>query len=93
MPLSEGYGTSRNVLVGLAYSIPLFVLTLAGLWLAGIPVRVKVLCLVPAIYFTAVVAISVGSLRYRLPADPPMAVVAANALSRLRLRKGDAASP
>jgi hypothetical protein len=33
--------------------------------------------MLPAIYFTAAVALSVGSLRYRLPADVPMAVVAA----------------
>jgi hypothetical protein len=36
--------------------------------------------MVPAIYFTAAVAFSVGSLRYRLPADVPMAVVAASAV-------------
>lgn len=84
MPLSQGYGTTRNVIVGLAYSLPLFALTLAGTVLPAIPVRVKVLCLIPAIYFTAVVTISVGSLRYRIPAEPPMAVLAASVFRRTK---------
>ena len=82
-PLSEGYGTGRNVLVGLAYSLPLFLLTVIGLVRNTIPVRLKVLCVVPAIYFTGVVALSVGSLRYRIPAEPPMAVIAAAAFRRV----------
>jgi hypothetical protein len=84
MPLSEGYGTVRNIIVGLGYSVPLFALTLIGLMRRVIPVRVKVLCIVPAIYFTGVVALSVGSLRYRIPAEPPMAVVAASVFRRTR---------
>lgn len=38
-------------------------------------------CLLPALYFTVVHGMSVGSLRYRLPADPPMAVVAASCIA------------
>jgi hypothetical protein len=37
-----------------------------------------VFLLIPAIYFTAVHMLSVGSLRYRIPAEPPMAVIAAS---------------
>jgi hypothetical protein len=70
------------MLIGLGYSVPLFGLTLVGLLRLGTPVGVKALCLAPAIYFTAVVAVSVGSLRYRIPAEPPMAVIAAAGLMR-----------
>ena len=38
-------------------------------------------CLLPALYFTVVHGMSVGSLRYRVPADVPMAVVAASCVA------------
>jgi hypothetical protein len=44
----------------------------------------KVFLLIPAIYFTAVHMASVGSLRYRIPVEPPMAVIAALALAQGR---------
>jgi hypothetical protein len=86
VPLSEGYGTRRNVLIGLGYSVPLFGLTLIGLVGGAMSVRAKALCLAPAIYFTAVVTVSVGSLRYRIPAEPPMAVIAAGAIRWVKLK-------
>jgi hypothetical protein len=36
-----------------------------------------VLLLIPAIYFTLVHAMSIGSLRYRVPVEPELAVLAA----------------
>jgi hypothetical protein len=39
--------------------------------------------LLPALYFTAVHALSVGSLRYRVPAEPPLAVLAAAGAARV----------
>ena len=39
--------------------------------------------LVPAIYLTIVHALSVGSLRYRLPADPALALLAAAGWMRI----------
>ncbi|CAN5379292.1 hypothetical protein BH09PLA1_BH09PLA1_33070 [soil metagenome] len=85
IPLSSNYGGNvRNVILSAMYTIPLFVLTILGLCRSNLSVPAKVFLLLPAIYFTALHALSVGSLRYRLPADVPMAVVAASALSVVR---------
>jgi hypothetical protein len=85
IPLSREYGHDlRYVLVGLLYTLPLFVLTLGGLLSDRLPMPTKVLLLLPAIYITIVYAVSVGSIRYRVPADVPMAVVAASAGVPLR---------
>ena len=44
-----------------------------------LPLAAKLLLMLPAVYLTVVHAMSVGSLRYRIPAEVPMAVVAASA--------------
>jgi hypothetical protein len=85
VPLSSEYGGNRlYVLVGLCYALPLDILVLLGLWKGALPKTAKVLLLLPAIYFTGIHAASVGSLRYRIPFEPPMAVIvgswASNAL-------------
>jgi hypothetical protein len=78
LPLSREYGRDlRYALVGLLYTVPLFVLIAAGLMAARLPVAAKVMLMLPAIYFTIVHAASVGSIRYRIPADVPMAIIAA----------------
>jgi 4-amino-4-deoxy-L-arabinose transferase-like glycosyltransferase len=83
MPLSSEYGSRRiYVIVGLCYGVTLDVLVLAGLWLGGVGGPAKRMLLLPAIYFTVAAALSVGSLRYRIPAEPPMAILAASAVSR-----------
>ena len=84
VPLSQEYGGWKYRTVGLLYSLPLDVLVLIGLFRSprrggALAPAVKVFLLLPAIYFTAVHMLSVGSLRYRIPAEPPMAVVAASA--------------
>jgi hypothetical protein len=79
VPLSADYGSRRNVIIGALYTIPLMLLVVLGLWRGPLSASARVLLLMPAIYFTAAHAVSVGSLRYRLPADVPMAVVAASA--------------
>jgi hypothetical protein len=81
VPLSGEYGTRRNVLIASIYMIPFYLLIVAGLWFGTPPTSAKVFLLLPAIYFTAVHAMSVGSLRYRVPADVPMAVVAAASIA------------
>jgi 4-amino-4-deoxy-L-arabinose transferase-like glycosyltransferase len=84
VPLSQEYGGWKYRIVGLLYSLPLDVLVLIGLFRrapGGGPLSrsAKAFLLIPAIYFTVVHMLSVGSLRYRIPAEAPMAVVAASA--------------
>jgi 4-amino-4-deoxy-L-arabinose transferase-like glycosyltransferase len=75
-PLSTEYGGRRlYVFIGLCYSLPFYIMILLGIWKPELPVSVKVLLLIPAIYFTGIHALSVGSLRYRIPFEPPMAVL------------------
>lgn len=84
-PIPLSADASRNtllVLVSAIYSVPLFALTAGAMFLGNLSARAKVFLLVPAIYLTAIHALSVGSLRYRLPADVPMAVVAASVVAR-----------
>lgn len=88
VPLSAEYGSNRMYwAVGLCYSVPLFVLTLVGLLTARVRLSVKLFLLAPAIYFTLVHAVFVGSLRYRIPAEAPMAVLGAAGASALWMKK------
>lgn len=88
IPLSNEYGHNRlYVIIGLLFSLPFDICILFGLWQTPLPKSAKVFLLLPAIYFTVIHALSVGSLRYRLPVEPPMAVIAGSwaalALGRL----------
>lgn len=79
MPLSDEFGSNRlYVSAALLFCIPLDLLVVWGLWRGTLSRPAKVFLLLPAIYFTASHAITVGSLRYRVPAEVPMAVVAAS---------------
>ena len=83
VPLSQQFGSWRYVAVGLAYTAPFFLLAWSGCG-AGMPGgAAKVMLLTPAIYFTVVHALSVGSLRYRLPVEPPLAILVAAGVSRI----------
>jgi hypothetical protein len=90
VPLSSEYGSRRNVIVAALYMIPLLLLVVLGLCRGPLPVSAKVLLVLPAIYFTVAHAVSVGSLRYRVPADVPMAGVAASAVGALFRPRGKA---
>jgi 4-amino-4-deoxy-L-arabinose transferase-like glycosyltransferase len=80
MPLSQEYGNSRLYkTIGLAWGIPFDLLVLAGLRQRILAAPAKRLLLLPAIYFTIAAGLSVGSLRYRVPAEGPMAILAAGA--------------
>jgi hypothetical protein len=83
VPLSETYSSRRNRLLAASYMIPFYVLVIVGLWLGRPSLSAKVFLLLPAIYFTVAHAVSVGSLRYRVPSDVPMAIVAAMGASRM----------
>jgi hypothetical protein len=57
-----------------------------------LPASAKVFLLAPAVYFSLSAGLSVGSLRYRVPAEVPMAVVAAG-VPGLAIKRGPAARP
>ncbi len=77
MPLSADYGNWMYRLAGLGYAMPFDLLVLIGICAAPIRRSAKALLLAPAVYFTLVHMASVGSLRYRIPVEPPLAVLAA----------------
>ncbi|MDQ3440152.1 MAG: hypothetical protein M3478_07355, partial [Planctomycetota bacterium] len=82
-PLSDDFGRPAYVAVALLYGVPFFLLVLAGLFSPSLSGTAKVFLLAPAAYLTLVHALSVGSLRYRVPAEVPMAVVAAACVARV----------
>jgi hypothetical protein len=82
IPLSEEFGGRRFYrMIAWLYSIPFYALVVLGLWGTAVPRVGKLLLLAPAAYFTVVHAMSVGSLRYRIPTEPLMAVLAAAGLA------------
>jgi hypothetical protein len=85
IPLSSEYHRMRYVLVGAGYAIPLDVLVVLGLLYGRLSGAAKVMLLLPAVYFTLAHALTIGSLRYRIPVEVPMAVIAASASVGRRL--------
>jgi 4-amino-4-deoxy-L-arabinose transferase-like glycosyltransferase len=83
VPLSAEFGRPLYRWIGGLYEVPSDLLVILGLLYGRLPRAAKVLLLFPAIYFTLVHAASVGSLRYRLPAEPPMAILAVASCSLL----------
>jgi hypothetical protein len=84
VPLSREYGDWKRSVVLLAYSVPLDLLVVAGLvgpLSGGMRRAAKVFLVLPAIYFTLVHMLSIGSIRYRAPVEPALAVVAAAAVA------------
>lgn len=77
IPLSNQFGSSRfNVIVSAIHSVPLMVLGMIGLFIGKIPVRSRWTLLVPILLVTISAAMTVGSMRYRIPAHPMLAVLA-----------------
>lgn len=76
VPLSDEFGRPLYVLISAAYAVPFDLLVIAGLFSRRLTRSVKLLLLTPAIFFTIVHAMSVGSLRYRMPSEPELAVLA-----------------
>jgi hypothetical protein len=89
-PLSEQFSRPAYVMAAMAYSIPFDLLIIAGLIYGPLPRAVKLLLTAPAIYLTVAAAASVGSLRYRVPAEVPISIVAASVLA---LKVRDETSP
>ncbi len=89
VPLSEQFSRPLYRAVGLLYTLPLFVAALAGILCSAIPWRGRLLLLAPAIIITLTHALSVGSMRYRLPAEPMLAVLAAGAFTKCVTKSDD----
>jgi hypothetical protein len=89
IPLSQDFASRRNIIAALLFSIPFDLLIVLGLWKSAMPRVPKLFLILPALYFTCVHAVSVGSLRYRVPVEPILAVLAAAGamamLARVRL--------
>ena len=81
-PLSSEFSRTLYVVIALAYSVPFFALFVLGWVTSPMPVTAKLFLAAPAAYLTLAAVLSVGSLRYRIPAEVPMAVVAASVFSR-----------
>ncbi len=86
IPLSDEYSRPLYRLIAAAYALPLDLLVLLGIISRRIDPPSRLLLLTPAIYFTVIHALSVGSLRYRIPAEPPLAALAACGLISLQPR-------
>jgi hypothetical protein len=63
VPLSNQFGSALFRSIGWLWSVPFFSLVVAGLVCGRLPWPIKALLVLPAVYFTVVHALSVGSLR------------------------------
>jgi hypothetical protein len=80
------FGEYRSVklrAVSAAYMVPVLVLAAVGLWTLRDRVRIALVLLLPAMYWTALHCVFVGSLRYRQPAMPFVQILAALGLALL----------
>jgi 4-amino-4-deoxy-L-arabinose transferase-like glycosyltransferase len=76
-PLSEQFSRTELRLIAVAYSLPFDALVLISLIWGGLPRAAKAFLITPAVYFSIIHALTVGSLRYRIPAEPLLAVLIA----------------
>lgn len=82
-PSAEQFGGVLPTLLVAGFFVPVCVLAVRGCWLARQQPWAWLLPLGPILYFAAIHAVFVGSLRYRLPAEYPLCVLAAVGLSDL----------
>jgi hypothetical protein len=80
---APGYSSSSYRLMGWATVTPIYVLSIAGIYFLRRRSVVLALCLIPAVYFSCVHMIFVGSVRYRLPVMPLLFLLAGAAIDRL----------
>lgn len=81
LPNASQFGGFGPALLVAGFFLPVSVLAIRGWWLARSRFWAWLLTLGPILYFAAIHAVFVGSLRYRLPAEYPLCVLAAVGLS------------
>ena len=81
-PSAEQFGGVGPALLVAVFFVPVLVLSVRGWWLTRRSPWVWLLTLGPIVYFAAIHAVFVGSLRYRLPAEYPLCVLAAAGVVR-----------
>ncbi len=82
-PLSAEYSRRLYVAIAWAYAAPFYLLVLVGMGYGTLSRSAKLLLLGSAVYLSVAAMLSVGSLRYRIPAEVPMAVLAASGAEAL----------
>ncbi len=83
LPNADQFASLPIRLALAAWSGPLFVLSAIGLWIHRRDLRLWVLAAGPVLFFAAVHAVFIGSVRYRLPAEYALVPLAAYTLRRL----------
>jgi len=76
-PNFSDYRSVKLRAVSAVYMVPVLILAAVGLWALRDCLRTALALLLPAIYWTALHCVFVGSLRYRQPAMPFMEILAA----------------
>ncbi len=80
-PLSVEFGSKKYYVIGAAcHAIPLFAFALIGLFRSTLPRGGKLLLVAGVLIVTISHGLTIGSLRYRMPIHPMLAVLAASAL-------------
>ena len=87
VPLSQDFGRTAYRWISAAYTVPFDLLCLVGLFSPALSRRAKVLIVMPALIVTLAQVMSVGSIRYTMPAEAPLAVLAAVAMMDVLQRK------
>ena len=95
VPLSNEFGRPLYRVIAIIFAVPFYTLLIVGIGRNGLKRPATWFLLAPALYFTVIHAMSVGSLRYRIPAEPPLAVLAGTGAAWLidRRAKEERAAP
>ena len=94
LPLSNDFARPVYQLVSVTYALPFDVFCVIGLFSRQLNRRAKLLLTMPALVVTLAQAITVGSIRYRMPAEASLAVLAGVGLTaviaKIRMTKFEA---